>query len=225
MRYEVKAFKKISYIIRYPNGYAEKKKYPVILFLHGAGSRGNNIAKLKENPYFNITDKFENFPVITFAPQCNEDTWFDLFELLKEFVYEICISDFSDLRKIYAVGASMGAYAVWQLAMSLPDVFSAIVPICGGGMYWNARRLANMNVWAFHGKKDKVVYSEESVKMVESINQVGGNAKLTVYRDNEHDSWSDTYSNYEVFEWLLSCENKKITMDKKRVLDDPKIYG
>lgn len=105
------------------------------------------------------------------------------------------------------MGASMGGYAAWQLAMSMPDLFAAIVPICGGGMYWNAARLVNVPVWAFHGKRDPVVFVEESEKMVTAVNRCGGNARLTVYPEKEHDSWTDTYQNWEVFEWMLSKEN------------------
>ena len=108
------------------------------------------------------------------------------------------------------MGASMGGYGTWQLAMSLPDIFAAIVPICGGGMYWNAGKLKNVPVWAFHGALDKTVLPEESEKMVNAVNKRGGSARLTVYPENGHNAWSDTYSNPEVFEWLLSNTNQKL---------------
>ena len=107
------------------------------------------------------------------------------------------------------MGASMGGYAVWQLAMSMPEHFAAIVPICGGGMYWNAGRLANLPIWAFHGGKDKYVLPEESQKMVDAVNENGGRAKLTVYPENAHDAWSDTYKNKQVFLWLLENTNNR----------------
>ena len=108
------------------------------------------------------------------------------------------------------MGASMGGYATWQLAMSMPERFAAIVPICGGGMYGNAARLVNVPVWAFHGAKDTTVLLEESVKMVDAVNHSKGRAKLTVYPENSHDAWSDTYANYEVFRWLLDQRRKDI---------------
>ena len=104
--------------------------------------------------------------------------------------------------------------------MSLPKTFAAIVPICGGGMYWNANRLRHTPVWAFHGEKDKTVFCEESRKMVDAVNKKGGNAKLTVYPDAEHDSWTETYRNPEVFEWLLSQKNGTV-----RVLDNDGYSG
>ncbi len=204
---EIKTFEKLTYIIKYPNDYDSNKKHPVIFLFHGAGGRGNDINIVKDNPYFNHTKKHQDFPFITVAPQCCKNTWFDLFETLKRFIQYICTLEFCDKERIYMMGASMGGYATWQIAMSMPEIFAAIVPICGGGMYWNAGRLKDVSVWAFHGEKDTVVYPEESKKMVDSINANGGSAKLTVYPDCEHASWTATYKNYEVFEWLLSQKN------------------
>ena len=75
-------------------------------------------------------------------------------------------------------------------------------------MYWNARRLVNVPVWAFHGAKDPTVLVEESIKMVEAVNKRGGNAKLTIYPENAHDAWTDTFSNPEVYAWLLTNKNE-----------------
>ena len=77
----------------------------------------------------------------------------------------------------------MGAYAAWQLAMTKPDMFAALVPVCGGGMYWNAARLKNIPIRAFHGALDTTVLPEESVHMVAAVNNSGGKAELTVYPD------------------------------------------
>lgn len=194
----------LRYTIRYPETYREGQKYPVILFLHGAGTRSSDLAVLNNNPYFTITGKHADFPFITVAPQCPaEHTWFDLFEQLKALAEKTAAEPFADRDRLYLVGASMGGYATWQLAMSLPHLFAAIVPICGGGMYWNAARLKSVPVWAFHGAKDETVLPEESEKMVEAVNRRGGTAKLTVYPENAHDAWSDTYENPAVFAWLL----------------------
>ena len=212
-------FEGMKYIVSYPSSYSKGKKYPVILFLHGVGSRGTDISSLKTNPYFLITDKIKKFPFITIAPLCHRNTWFDLFETLKEFVLYFTESDYVDINRVYVMGASMGGYATWQLAMSMPEQFAAIVPICGGGMYWNADRLVNLPVWAFHGANDGCVKPEESRKMVNAINTNGGNAKLTIYPENGHDAWSDTYSNPEVYEWLLSNVRKESTNVAKKQFD------
>ena len=209
MRYEPKSFGYLNYLIRYPADYREKETYPAILFLHGAGGRGSDLAHLKTNPYFQITDSYLDFPFITFAPQCHKDTWFDLFETLIRFAEAIADRPDVDKSRSYVMGASMGGFATWQIAMSRPDLFSAIVPICGGGMYWNAGRLKDMPVWAFHGKLDDTVYVEESEKMTDWVRRYGGDPKLTIYPENGHNAWSDTYGSKAVFDWLL--EHKKET--------------
>lgn len=215
---------KLRYVVRYPKGYDKNKKYPVIIFLHGAGTRGNDISVLSSGGFFSITERYENFPFISIAPLCSENTWFDVWEQLKSLVEVIAQCPFVDNTRMYLMGGSMGGYATWQLAMSMPDYFAAIVPICGGGMYWNAGRLINVPVWAFHGAKDTTVLPEESVKMVDAINKLGGKAKLTIYQENGHDAWSDTFSNYNVFSWLLENQinNNLMHIDK---YNNPQKHG
>ena len=202
------SFQNIRCVLRKPIDFNSEKKYPILLFLHGAGTRGNDIDKLCANPFFRLTDRHQNFRFVTIAPLCEENTWFDVWERLKALVNDITNLPFADQERIYVMGASMGGYATWQLAMSMADRFAAIVPICGGGMYWNAGRLVNVPIWAFHGAKDTAVLLEESVKMVEAVKRHGGEAELTVYPENGHDAWSDTYSNPEVFSWLFQQQNK-----------------
>ena len=199
-----KNHKELNYLIRFPDGYTEGERYPVIFFLHGAGSRGNSLDHLLKNVYFSYTEQHKGFPFVTVAPQCSDNTWYDMLHLLKELLAITAESDFADPERIYLMGASMGGYATWQLAMSRPELVAAIVPICGRGAYWNAARLKNVPVWAHHGALDDVVYLDETEKMVNAVNKSGGSAKLTIYPDVSHASWVPTYKNYEVFEWLLS---------------------
>ena len=203
MRHDTGKFGSLHYLIRYPADYNEATQHPALLLLHGAGSRGIDLTILENNPFFTITDQYEDFPFLTFAPQCHENTWFDSFETLIAFAQAIADRPDVDRSRFYMMGASMGGFATWQLGMSRPDLFAAIVPICGGGMYWNAGRLKDMPIWAFHGKLDDTVYVEESVKMTDWVRRCGGDPKLTVYPENGHNAWSDTYHNREVFNWLL----------------------
>ena len=214
----------LRYLIKYPKEYKQGERYPVLFFFHGAGTRGNDINKLLGNPFFTHIEAHDPFPFVVVAPLCTENTWFDLFERLEKLVKEISAADFADSTCIYAIGASMGGYATWQLGMSLPDTFAAIVPICGGGMYWSAARLKNVPVWAFHGEKDTTVFVEETKKMVEAVNKRGGNAKMTIYPENAHDAWSDTYKNPEVFAWMLSHQ-KGVASAEQDGFSDSKIYG
>ncbi len=204
MTNEIRSFNELKYIIRFPDGFKEGERFPVLLFLHGAGTRGDDIGVLQGNVYFSHTAKHRDLPLITVAPQCNRNTWFDHFDTLKKLVLEIISWSFTDPDRIYLMGLSMGGYGAWALAESIPEHFAAMVPICGGGMYWNAERLVNIPIWAHHGALDRVVYPEESEKMVNAVNKAGGCARLTVYPDVEHPSWVPVYKNREVFEWLLS---------------------
>ena len=196
----------LTYLITYPQGYQEGEKYPILFMFHGAGTR-NRVDYLETHVFFKelaVAEEQEAFPFITIMPLCIMDSWFDVFEQLRNFVKGVAASSYADPSRIYFIGASMGGYCTWQLGMSMADYVAAIVPICGGGMYWNGRRLKDVGVWAFHGEKDQTVLVEESVKMVEGVNRNGGNARLTIYPDCEHDSWSPTFRNPEVFRWLLS---------------------
>jgi predicted peptidase len=217
-------FGKMQYVIKFPKGFCETEKYPTLIFMHGAGSRGTDIELLKGNPFFKITENHNDLPFVIFAPQCSGDTWFDSFTTVNDFAKFVGTKEYVDFDKIYLMGASMGGYAVWQMAMSNPSFFAAIVPICGGGMYWNAGRLKGVPIWAFHGDSDTTVYTEESVKMVNAVNENGGNAKLTIYENCGHDAWSDTYGNIEVFKWLLS-HKKNNNEAVAAAFNDSKIYG
>ena len=224
MNFAIKELENLQYIIRYPNGYVSGKKYPVILFLHGAGGRTTGVDK-REHSFFTLTEKHTDFPFVCVMPWCNANSWFDVFEKLQKFTKAIFAESYTDTNHFYLMGNSMGGYGTWQLAMTMPEYFAAIVPICGGGMYWNAGQLANMPVWAFHGELDDVVYPEESKKMVDKINSFGNNnAKLTIFPQNAHNAWDDTFNNPEVFKWLLSHKN-----DKAKALinecSDSVIYG
>ena len=224
MKYEFLKFENMQYMITYPESYKVGEIYPVLFSIHGAGTRGNNPELLKDCLVFEKAKTTKDFPFVVVSPLCHENTWFDMYETLKRFILHIANSRFADKKRIYATGGSMGGYAVWQLGMSMPEVFAAIAPVCGGGMYWNAARLVNVPVWAFHGEKDDVVKPEESVKMVDAVNKCGGNAKLTIYPDIAHASWVPAYTNEEVYEWFLTHENK----NENSIVDlynNSKLYG
>ena len=224
MEYKILNYEKLKYVIRYPDGYKEGEKYPVLFYFHGAGGRGENIDLIRNHPFFALTEKHESFKAICIAPQCYANTWFDVFEQLQALIKWVYSSDFCDKERVYLMGASMGGYATWQMAMSLPELFAAIVPICGGGMYWNAHRLPDVPVWAFHGDSDRDVLPRETEHMVFRVKQCRGNAKLTVYENTGHDAWTATFNNPEVFEWLLSNKKKK-TVTLADVYDNVEQYG
>ncbi len=200
-------YKNLKYVMRKPVGFQEAMKYPLVVFFHGAGGRTADISYLENHEFFKLSEPFcKN--TVTIAPKCDANSWFNVFEQLQEFIKFLATLPYVDKERVYLIGNSMGGYATWQLAMAMPKWFAAIVPICGGGMYWNSGELINMGVWAFHGSDDKTVFCEESVKMVEGINQRGGNAKLTIYRGVGHNSWSQTFCSEELWIWLFQQTNR-----------------
>jgi predicted peptidase len=107
----------------------------------------------------------------------------------------------------------------------MPEMFAAAVPICGGGMYWDAGRLKHVPIWAFHGDSDKTVLTEESVKMVNAVNKKGGDAKLTIYPETGHDAWTATYKNADVFAWMLSHTRWQANTETDSGFADAKRFG
>jgi predicted peptidase len=196
----------LDYVIRYPEIFDKKKKYPLVIYLHGAGGRGRDINKMMEHAFFTDTETYLK-DAVSALPQCYADTWFDIFEQLEDYAEAMAALPYVDSNRVYLVGASMGGYGTWQLAMSRPELFAAIAPICGGGMYWNAARLKHTPTWAFHGDSDRTVLPEESHKMVERLIAAGGDARLTVYEKTSHNAWTPTFRNPEVWKWMLSKEN------------------
>jgi predicted peptidase len=194
-----------SYLLFLPEDYGkEEKTWPLMLFLHGAGERGNDLQLVKKHGPPKIAEKQKDFPFIVVSPQCPKDQWWDedidvLMHLLDDIVAKYDV----DQERIYLTGLSMGGYGTWALASRYPDRFAAIAPVCGGGTLPMAFGLTEIPVWAFHGAKDKVVPVEESEQMVELVNRRRGNAKLTIYPEAGHDSWTETYDNQEFYDWLL----------------------
>ena len=193
----------LNYLLYLPEDYeTTKTKLPLVLFLHGAGERGDDLEKVTMHGLPKLIKNGAKFPFIVVSPQCPEEQWWNmesLTMLLDDVESRLRVDEF----RIYLTGISMGGYGTWELALTDPHRFAAIVPICGGSRTYMGRLLAHLPVWAFHGAKDTVVNPRESEEMVAAINAAGGNAKLTMYPDATHDSWTRTYENPEVYEWML----------------------
>jgi predicted peptidase len=203
----VTATVKLNYLLYLPEGYGkDNKKWPLILFLHGAGESGNNLNLVKKHGPPKIVESKKDFPFIVVSPQSPKFGWdvAALGILLDEIIEKYQV----DPDRVYLTGLSMGGFGTWEMAAAYPQKFAAIAPICGGGsMIWTWK-LKNLPTWAFHGAKDTVVPLSESENMIKAQKKNGGNAKLTVYPDAAHDSWTETYNNPELYEWLLTHKRK-----------------
>lgn len=197
----------IKYVMWKPTCFDVKNKYPVIFFTHGAGSRGDDLEIIKKHVSVTKIVKQAQKAIIV-APQCRVNTWFDVFGnllLLTQIIYDL---PFTDKTRFYGSGVSMGGYAMYQLMESRPELFTAGIICCGGGMYWNAERLKNIRLRIVHGEKDEVVYPEESRRMHEKIMACGGNAELMIYPECDHNCWDKTFDNSDNVNWLLMQEKR-----------------
>lgn len=194
-----------KYLLFLPENYNEQEKeWPVILFLHGAGARGDDLEKVKVHGPPKIVATKKDFPFIVLSPQCPEDQWWtDSLDLLINLLDDITAQYKVDKDRIYLTGLSMGGFGTWALASRYPDRFAAIAPICGGALQTNAYALTDMPVWIFHGARDTTIPVQRSQEMYDLLIKRGGNVKITIYPNANHDSWTQTYNNQELYDWFL----------------------
>ncbi len=205
------------------------KKYPLVVFLHGAGERGDdNKAQLKFFPeWMAKPENWEKYPCFVLVPQCRrgkkwvEVDWGDklsvkspedpgdqmkvVMQMLDMAIKSMPI----DTDRIYLTGLSMGGYGSWDWAIREPDRFAAVVPICGGGDESKADKLVNVPIWAYHGDADDAVPVERSRRMIEAIKKAGGNPKYTELPGVGHNSWTPAYTDPDgPVPWMFSQKKK-----------------
>ncbi|MFD2246382.1 dienelactone hydrolase family protein [Pontibacter ruber] len=192
------------YHIYYPASYTSDpaKKWPLILSLHGAGERGENMELVAKQGLPRYLEDKPDFPFVVAYPQCPKGTYW-LVPLLNNWLEQVLAEVNADESRIYLTGYSMGGYGTWRWASDNPEKFAAILPICGGGDVNKAHNLVHTPIWAFHGKRDNIVPLDETTEMVIAVEALGGNVKLTIYPDLFHDSWTVTYNNPAIYDWLL----------------------
>ena len=193
----------LDYLLSLPEHYESKDEWPLILFLHGAGERGDNLDRVKIHGPPKLIASGEKLPFIVVSPQCPKDRWWNAVELTA-LLDEIVEKHNVDESRIYVTGLSMGGFGTWSLAMYSPKRFAAIAPICGGGDRQFGKYLKDIPAWIFHGAKDSAVPVQRSIEMAEAIKKSGGDPKLTIYPEANHDSWTESYANPELYDWFLS---------------------
>lgn len=193
-----------EYQLFVPRGYAAsgKEEWPLMIFLHGSGERGSDIARVKVHGPPKIVAQHPGFPFITISPQLPEDQDWDQAKL-EALLAHIRKTYRIDAKRIYLTGLSRGGHATWRWAAARPDLFAAIAPVSGRGDPVSACRLKDMPVWAFHGDRDDVVEPEGSFAMVQAIRACGGDPRLTIYPATGHDGWTPTYDDPALYRWLL----------------------
>ena len=192
-----------KYLLYLPQGYEEtKRRWPVILFLHGAGERGNDLELVKKHGPPKIVET-KDIPFIVISPQCPAGEWWSN-DAVITVLDGVIARHRVDENRIYLTGLSMGGYGTWSVATAHPDRFAAIAPICGGGIPILLHKIKRIPAWVFHGAKDETVPLRESERMVAVFKACGGKVKFTVYPEAKHDSWTKTYANPRLYQWFLN---------------------
>lgn len=232
--YEKKTFiegnDSLNYRVLMPTDFEEQKKYPLVLFLHGAGERGSDNESQLLHGSSLFTDPLNRgaFPAIVLFPQCpKESYWAQVqidrssypialdFEQEKEptpalqsvmhLVEDYSKKSFVDTNRIYVIGLSMGGMGTFEILWRLPDIFAAAIPICGAGVPELTMAYAKrVSLWIFHGAQDNVLAPKESVKMVQELLSNGARPRFTLYDFAGHGSWDPAFAEPQLLPWLFS---------------------
>ncbi len=199
------------YVVYVPRGYDPARKWPLVVFLHGAGERGDDGLLQTEVGIGRAIRRWpDRFPCLVVMPQCPTGVWWDGAEDdIDVSLDQTCREYNIDEDRVYLTGLSMGGFGTWIYGALHRDRFAALRPIGGGGDGDDAPALAGIPVWAFHGAQDTVVPIEESRKMVEALRAAGGDVRFTEYPDADHNSWDPAYSDPESIRWLLSQTRRR----------------
>ena len=208
----------LLYRLFIPPHYDQKKKYPLVVYLHGGGGVGNDNLKQIDggNGYlidlFTGDDTQARYPSFVLAPQSPGEGWIEddlitptrhlqsVYELISELQRTYSI----DEARIYVAGQSMGGFGTFAIISEHPRTFAAGVPLCGGGDQSKVAQLTNVPLWVFHGAKDESVSVERSRTIVAAIKKTGGKVRYTEYADIGHIIWPSVVRETELLPWLFA---------------------
>lgn len=213
----------LPYRLLRPKDYDANQRYPLVMFFHGAGERGNdNVKQLVHGMNdFASDDVMAKYPCFVVAPQCpNGVQWVDTpwtadahtmpdtptepLRLSLELITSLQAEFSIDENRLYVTGLSMGGFGVWDAVQRHPNRFAAAVPVCSGGDPSFAEQLAPLAVWVFHGDADTTVKPKRSRDMIAALKAAGGSPKYTEYPGVGHNSWAATYADREMYAWLFA---------------------
>ena len=214
---------RIPYRLFIPQSYDKRKKYPLLLWLHGGAGRGSDNLKqisggnMIGSHVWTLPENQSKHPCFVVAPQCPENEMWATIETAKstgqlrlvlELLQDLEGTFSLDTRRFYVTGQSLGGFGTWSLISERPDMFAAAIPVCGGGDERAAPKLTKVSTWAFHGEKDEAVSVERSRKMVAAIRQAGGMPKYTEYKSAGHVIWDRVFTEPELLTWVFA-QNRK----------------
>jgi predicted peptidase len=214
-----------KYQVYVPADWSKKEKWPVILFLHGAGERGDDGMAQTEVGIGRAIRLFpDRFRAVIIMPQCRKGVWWTDTQMQAQALEALhrAMKEFNgDARRVYLTGISMGGYGSFAIAAKHPTLWAAIAPICGGVVpprganipgldlpaepyKATAEKIGKTPVWIFHGAVDSIVPVTESQKMNEALKAAGGVVQYTEYPGVDHNSWDKAYADPELIRWMLA---------------------
>jgi predicted peptidase len=200
----------LDYVVYMPDGLSGE--LPLVLFLHGAGERGKNIDLVDIHGFTKQAKAGIDFPFILVAPQCPLERYWSEAELVDGLIdiQKSCFIKFNvDTERFYVTGLSMGGYGTYALASKIPHKIAAALPICGAADLTTIHNMKKIPTWIFHGDQDQVVPVKNSLDAFEILEPINPNVHLTIYEGIGHDSWTETYQNPDVLDWMLSQRNQR----------------
>jgi predicted esterase len=192
------------HLVALPDGYDKDKdqRWPLIVFLHGSGERGNDLSALKDKGPQGFINAGHPLPFIVVTPQCPRREWWSP-RRVGLLVDEIQEKYRVDPKRIYITGLSMGGYGTFDVAAAYPERFAAIAPVAGGENPDIAQRIKSVPTWIFHGAEDGVVPTRYSTAIADKMKQLGADVKVTLYPNVAHEKWEITYDNPDLYAWFL----------------------
>lgn len=196
----------MNYGIALPNDISNYDALPLLVYLHGAGERGNNFDHVYRHGIPKLLKEGKEYPAVILFPQCPAPyIWNNVVQELKRLIDRIVQEYGIQKDRIVLTGSSMGGYGTWEMAMCYPETFAAIAPVAGGGVVWRAVKLKNVPVLAYHGETDTLVPPSQSEILVERTNENGGAATLHILSGLGHNDGIDyAYRETNLIERLLA---------------------
>jgi len=208
---------RMPYRLFVPKGYDKSILYPLVIWLHGGGSAGDdNVGQISlDNKlgthFWTRLENQDKHPAFVLAPQSlatwdsnTENGLSDELKLVLEILDAVRKEYSIDPGRIYVAGQSNGGIGAWGLITKKPGMFAAAIPLCGAGNTRLASRAAKTAVWAFHGEKDDVIPVEHSRSMIAAVKRAGGSPRYTEYKGIGHDIWETVFKEPELEEWLFA---------------------
>lgn len=203
-----------GYLVYLPKDYNANsgKKYPLVVFFHGAGERGTNINLVRKFGPPKMVEQGKDFPFILVSPQARY-TWDKNTDVMDDFIEKMKKDYRVDDNRLYVTGLSMGGAGTWNYTLEYSHKVAAAVPICGWGQPQKACNMKNVPVWATHNQGDPTVGVGGTLNMVNAINACSPNPKPVqiIYQTGGHDAWSRTYNDQAMWDWLLSQSKSGVT--------------